>query len=75
MEGSEKMSWEDIIKEKRVFRGGGAQKDVRVEYFNNEFKNDVETLDSILINLPVNRFRDLKREFQELLKKYESELN
>ena len=41
MEGSEKMSWVDIIKEKKVFRGGGAQKDVRVEYFNNEFKNDV----------------------------------
>ena len=27
------MSWENIIKEKKVFRDGGAQRDVRVEYF------------------------------------------
>tara|TARA_B100001123_G_C14930753_1_gene875627 strand:- start:435 stop:647 length:213 start_codon:yes stop_codon:yes gene_type:complete len=65
------MSWEDIIKEKKVFRGGGAQKDFRVEYLNKEFDNDIATLDNLLANLPSNLFKDMKNEFQELLKKYE----
>ena len=63
------MNWENIIKEKKVFRDGGGQKDVRTEYFKYEFKIEVNTLYNILVDLPVNRFRDLKREFQELLNK------
>ena len=64
------MTWEDVIKEEKRFRAG-QRRSARVEYMKNEFDNDVETLEEILSDLPVNMFHDLVRDFKELIKKYE----
>ena len=64
------MTWEDVIKEEKRFRAG-QRSSARVQYMKNEFDNDVETLEEILSDLPVNMFHDLVRDFKELIKKYE----
>tara|TARA_R100000152_G_C6764491_1_gene189105 strand:+ start:693 stop:989 length:297 start_codon:yes stop_codon:yes gene_type:complete len=53
----------------------GGQRDARVEYINKELRKDVDKLVDILKESPANIFHDVRRDFQEILAKYEEYLH
>jgi hypothetical protein len=78
------MSWKEAIKkedkkyteeEKTELRNlFGGQRDARVEYINKELIKDVDKLVDILKESPANIFHNVRRDFQEILAKYEEYL-
>jgi hypothetical protein len=72
------MSWEKVVKKDspsiydRIDFGG--QRDARVEYINKELRKDVDKLVDILKESPANIFHNVRRDFQEILAKYEEYL-
>lgn len=52
----------------------GGQRSASVEYINKELRKDVDKLVAILKESPANIFHDVRRDFQEILAKYEEYL-
>ena len=62
---------EPATAEGRYGIGYGGQKDVRVEYINNEMKKDVDDLIKLMKEVPSPVFHELKRAFKTLIDDYQ----